>query len=64
MGYIAVTAFQQGNPALLAQPFDEDKNQCGVDPNVIDFKKVYISNFISNLTKISFVCVKQCPQEN
>jgi len=31
MGYIAIKAFQTGNPELLAAPFDEDKNQCGRD---------------------------------
>lgn len=32
MGYVAVKAFQTGNPELLAIPFDECQNQCGVTP--------------------------------
>jgi hypothetical protein len=31
MGYVAIKAYQTGDPSLLAQPFDECKNQCGVN---------------------------------
>ena len=59
-----VRAYQTGDPSLLAAPFDESKNQCGVDPGFELYKKVYISNFIANITDISFVCVKECPHKN
>jgi hypothetical protein len=58
MGFVAVKAFQTGNPSLLASPFDESQNQCGVSEGFEDFKKVFISNYKKNLTHITFVCVK------
>ena len=50
MVFVAVKAYQTGNPELLAAPFDECKNQCGVDPGFEDYKKVYISNLVANST--------------
>ncbi len=58
MGYVAVKAYQTGDPSLLASPFDESKNQCGVKEGFEDYPKVYISNFNANKSNITFVCVK------
>lgn len=58
MGFVAIKAFQTGNPTLLASPFDESKNQCGVSYGFEEYKKVFISNYKTNISKITFVCVK------
>lgn len=55
MGYVAVLAFNQGNPEYLVYPFDSNANQCGFTQGYEDYPYVYIGyyNF-----KVIYLCTK------
>lgn len=58
MGFVGYLGFHTGKPSLLAAPFDQDGNQCGVAAGYEDYHKIFIS-FLDIQTKtVGFVCVK------
>lgn len=62
MGYAGAIGLMKGDPNLLAAPFDKDGHQCGLDDGYESFPKIYISNFLTDPSEITFVCVKECPR--
>lgn len=55
---IAVFAFQQGQPHLLAAPFDSTGYQCGYSPGYEQFQFVLFDKFNSS----QFCCIDSCPK--
>jgi uncharacterized membrane protein YagU involved in acid resistance len=58
VGYVAIIAFNTGNPEYLVYPFDSSRNQCGFSPGYQDYPYIFIGEY--NLS-ITYVCTKQCP---
>ncbi len=53
-------AFKNGDPRVLATPFDSDGNKCGVDDGFKDFKFIYFATPIPG--KLSHTtCLAKCP---
>lgn len=57
---IAVFAFQQGQPHLLAAPFDSTGYQCGYSPGYEGYPYV----FFDRLNSSRFCCIDSCPKVN
>jgi hypothetical protein len=64
MIFVGYLGFKTGKPSLLASPFDQDGNQCGVDKGYEDYQKIFISLNLQDSAAIDFVCVKSCPLKN
>mgnify|MGYP005607587185 FL=1 len=62
MVYIGILGFQQGDPSLLASPFDSSGHQCKLDkkdPSYANYPFIFVDYLTSN--QIIYVCVKNCP---
>jgi len=55
---IAVFAFSQGQPHLLAAPFDSTGFQCGYSPGYANYPYVLFNQFNSS----QFCCIDSCPK--
>ena len=59
--YVAVLAFQSGNPEYLIYPFDSSDQQCKFSPGYEDYPYIYIGSYKG---EANFVCVKHCPAKD
>jgi hypothetical protein len=65
MGWYTQIALSEGNPSVLASPFDTDGNQCGVKPErFLDYKFVYFLDPSGiDVRKLqATACLKSCPK--
>eukprot|EP00919_Chromeraceae_sp_WS-2016_P036289 GHVR01086152.1.p2 GENE.GHVR01086152.1~~GHVR01086152.1.p2 ORF type:complete len:130 (-),score=5.97 GHVR01086152.1:2333-2722(-) len=55
---VAIIAFGEGQPHLLAAPFDSTGQQCGYSSGYKDFPYSYFNS--NNISQ--FVCINECPE--
>ena len=61
MGVYSYIGFRQGDPKVLAIPFDPDGNRCGLDKGFENHTYIYFAKPFITEGSIPTVCVSKCP---